>query len=148
MSKPAKKVTINERIAELMRRHNLSSREFAKTLGMKYGQVYHVVAGDLRKPSWELLQAILTHYPEASPEWLLLHDQDDGSQTVLDYQPSDDLDQMNSGELKQAVRRAESSIFYLLQENIRLKNRIIGLQEKVNVMAAHIGKIFPDLEDK
>jgi len=108
--------------------------------------VYHVVAGDLRKPSWELLRAIMTHYPEASAEWLLLHDLDDGRQTVQQYKPAHDLEGMNSTELKQAVRRAENSIIGLLQENTHLKNRIITLQEKVTGMAAHIGKLFPEIK--
>ncbi|MFI3277656.1 MAG: helix-turn-helix transcriptional regulator [Rikenellaceae bacterium] len=62
---------MNEKIAYLMKSEGLTSSRFAEILKIQPSGVSHLLSGR-NKPSCDLLQRILTHFPKINPDWLLL----------------------------------------------------------------------------
>lgn len=62
---------INERILAIMAHFSKSKSEFAAELGISQGVLSHLSSGR-NKAGLDLVVSVLTHYPDVSPEWLLL----------------------------------------------------------------------------
>lgn len=62
--------TINERFVTLIEALGKNPNNFAKILGKGYTSIDSIVKGKT-KPSFDLLEAVLEHYPQVSPEWLM-----------------------------------------------------------------------------
>lgn len=62
---------MKEKLLDLLRSEGLKSGQFAELLGISQGVVSHLLAGR-NKPSFDLLQKILSRFPRINPDWLLL----------------------------------------------------------------------------
>jgi len=61
---------MKERIKTFLADQNLSAKEFAEKIGVQASSISHIITGR-NKPSVELLQKMLRHYPEFDVYWLL-----------------------------------------------------------------------------
>ena len=61
---------LNKRVMQVMQHFDLSPSIFADEIGISRSKMSHIVNGR-NKPSIEVLQCILTRYPDISSEWLL-----------------------------------------------------------------------------
>ncbi|GAB4050371.1 hypothetical protein [Spirosoma litoris] len=62
--------TINLRINQVMEREKMNINTFSKTLNKSYTAINSIVKG-LSKPGWELLEAIISNFPDINPGWLM-----------------------------------------------------------------------------
>jgi transcriptional regulator with XRE-family HTH domain len=66
-----KTVAMESRIQRLIGSENLSPTEFADIIGVQRSAISHILSGR-NKPSFDLIQKILTKFPRVSSEWLLM----------------------------------------------------------------------------
>jgi len=59
------------RIQKLIGAENLSPTKFADVIGVQRSAISHILSGR-NKPSFDLIQRILTKFPRVSSEWLLM----------------------------------------------------------------------------
>jgi len=59
------------RIQRLIGSENLSPTKFADIIGVQRSAISHILSGR-NKPSFDLMQKILTKFPRVSSEWLLM----------------------------------------------------------------------------
>jgi len=59
------------RIQRLIGSENLSPTKFADIIGVQRSAISHILSGR-NKPSFDLIQKILTKFPRVSSEWLLM----------------------------------------------------------------------------
>lgn len=62
---------LNKRIIEVMVRTEHSKSTFAKTLDVSLPLITHITTGR-NKPGLDIIQKLLTHFEDISPDWLLL----------------------------------------------------------------------------
>lgn len=62
---------LNKRIVELMLRFNHSKSSLANALGVSLPLITHVTTGR-NKPGIDILQKVLSNFPQVDPRWLLL----------------------------------------------------------------------------
>ena len=62
---------MKERIQKLLHEYSLSSTKFADQIGVQRSSISHILSGR-NKPGFEFLQKLLRHYPEISPQWIIL----------------------------------------------------------------------------
>jgi DNA-binding XRE family transcriptional regulator len=62
---------LNKRIIEVMVRTEHSKSSFATTLGVSLPLITHITTGR-NKPGLDIIQKLLTHFEQISPDWLLL----------------------------------------------------------------------------
>ena len=62
---------MKDRIKALLEHLNVTSAEFADKLGIQRSGVSHILAGR-NNPSLDLLQKVMTNYPQINPDWLIL----------------------------------------------------------------------------
>ncbi len=62
---------LNERVVKIMDFKGVSKTEFASVLNISPAILSHISSGR-NKPSVDVLQKILSHYPDISAEWLLM----------------------------------------------------------------------------
>ncbi|MDP1726517.1 MAG: helix-turn-helix transcriptional regulator [Bacteroidota bacterium] len=62
---------LNKRVLSVMEAKNLSRTAFASLLEISLPVLTHIGSGR-NKPGLELIQKILTHFPDIDPDWLLL----------------------------------------------------------------------------
>ncbi len=62
---------LNRRVAKVMEAKKISKTEFSLLLNISAPILSHISSGR-NKPSVDVLQKILTHYPDISAEWLLM----------------------------------------------------------------------------
>jgi plasmid maintenance system antidote protein VapI len=64
-------VDINQRISTLISLLNSNPNSFADSIGVKSPVIYNIVKGRKSKPSYEIIQKILTVYNALNANWLL-----------------------------------------------------------------------------
>jgi predicted transcriptional regulator len=62
---------LNVRVVEIMKIKEVSKTEFASVLNISPAILSHISSGR-NKPGVDVLQKILSHYPDISAEWLLM----------------------------------------------------------------------------
>lgn len=62
---------LETRILEVFAESGLSRQEFASRIGISNAVMSHISSGR-NKASMDLVHSILTHFPDISPDWLLL----------------------------------------------------------------------------
>lgn len=62
---------MESRIQKLIGAENLSPTKFADVIGVQRSAISHILSGR-NKPSFDLIQRILTKFPRVSSEWLLM----------------------------------------------------------------------------
>ena len=65
---------MREKLQKLMSAEHLTPSRFAELLGIQPSGVSHLLSGR-NKPSFDLVQKILRHFPHINPDWLLLEDE-------------------------------------------------------------------------
>ena len=68
---------INDRIRLILKANNLTSSEFADTIGVKRSNLSHVLSGR-NKPGLEFLAKIIESFPNVNASWLLTGTQREG----------------------------------------------------------------------
>ena len=66
-----KSFTMESRIQRLIGSENLSPTKFADIIGVQRSAISHILSGR-NKPSFDLIQKILSKFPRVSSEWLLM----------------------------------------------------------------------------
>ncbi|MBT3421795.1 MAG: helix-turn-helix domain-containing protein [Bacteroidetes bacterium] len=61
---------LTNRIKELLESNNLNPSKLADQIGINRSRLSHILTGR-NNPSLEIIQGILTHYPQINPDWLL-----------------------------------------------------------------------------
>jgi hypothetical protein len=62
---------LNKRVIEVMVRSDLSKSTFASVLDVSLPLITHITSGR-NKPGLDIIQKLLTHFKDISPDWLLL----------------------------------------------------------------------------
>lgn len=62
---------MNSRLLQFLSAENITQSQFADTIGVARASVSHILSGR-NKPSYEFITAMLRHYPQLNPEWLML----------------------------------------------------------------------------
>ena len=89
---------ISERIKLIIKSHNLTASSFADKLGIQRSSVSHLLAGR-NKPSLDVLQKILTHFPRVNATWLVTG-KEPGSQTKSITEESNDEQKPTTDQIK------------------------------------------------
>jgi len=91
------------RINKLINTENLSPTKFADIIGVQRSAISHILSGR-NKPSFDLMQKILTKFPRVSSEWLLMG-RGDMYKTMVQQRlfDVDDKHVENNSEVKQAT---------------------------------------------
>ena len=63
-------MAVNDRIKIILSTHGISASEFALELGIQRSAVSHLLSGR-NKPSLDMLEKILKHYPRVNAHWLI-----------------------------------------------------------------------------
>lgn len=66
-----KTTTMKERIAEILATYGLTASKFAEILSVQPSGISHILSGR-NKPGYDLIVAVLSNFPDISPDWLLL----------------------------------------------------------------------------
>lgn len=74
-------MTVNERVMEIMKRENLSQKEFASILDISQ-PVLTYVANGRNKVSLDIVTKIASKYPEINLRWLVLGEGETRQETV------------------------------------------------------------------
>jgi plasmid maintenance system antidote protein VapI len=75
------------RILRFLEQKNVSATKFADTIGITRSSMSHIVSGR-NKPSMDMVQKILQHYPEVNPDWLILGQGDMFRQKKVPQEPN------------------------------------------------------------
>lgn len=62
---------IQDRIKMVMKMHNKNASQFADTIDVQRSSISHILNGR-NKPSLDLVQKILTHFPRVNADWLII----------------------------------------------------------------------------
>ena len=62
---------MKERILQFINAEQISSTQFADTIGVQRSSVSHILSGR-NNPSFDFIRKILSNYPAISAEWLIL----------------------------------------------------------------------------
>lgn len=68
--------SINERLVLLISTLNLNNNSFAKELGVSPTVTYNIIGGRFSKPSYDLLEKIISTFDNVNPNWLMKGDGD------------------------------------------------------------------------
>jgi len=63
-------MNLTERLSYIMKLNELSASAFADKIGVQRSGISHILSGR-NKPSLELIQKILHHFPKVSADWLI-----------------------------------------------------------------------------
>lgn len=69
-------MTLNDKIKLIIGERNLTPSHFADEIGVQRSSISHILSGRNR-PSLELVQKIITRFPDLTYEWLLAEPQGD-----------------------------------------------------------------------
>lgn len=61
---------ISERIATIIKSHNLTNSSFADELGVQRSNISHIISGR-SKPGLEFLEKVLLRFPRVNADWLI-----------------------------------------------------------------------------
>lgn len=64
-------MNINDRIKILIKELGLNNNSFAKSLGINPAVTFNIIEGRRTKPSYDLLEKIITQYSQVNIYWLL-----------------------------------------------------------------------------
>lgn len=62
---------MNSRLSQFLSAENLTQAQFADTIGVSRSNISHIMSGR-NKPSYEIIAAMMEHYPALNYEWLIL----------------------------------------------------------------------------
>jgi predicted transcriptional regulator len=117
---------LNKRIIEVMVRTEHSKSTFAKTLDVSLPLITHITTGR-NKPGLDLIQKLLTHFEDISPDWLLLGT---GSMhrekpKAVDFSPV--IEQLDT--LATEIEQVEQSQQRIIQYHKMLMDEMLHLKE-------------------
>ncbi len=64
-------MTVNQRINFIIEQKGLNKNSFSVAIGIQPQTLHHIVGGRLTKPSFEVLQKIISTYSDINPSWLI-----------------------------------------------------------------------------
>lgn len=76
---------ISERIQLIIKSHNLTASTFAEEVGIQRSSVSHLLAGR-NKPSLDVLEKILNHFPRVDAAWLITGKQSYNKDVLIEKQ--------------------------------------------------------------
>lgn len=121
---------IIERIKELIARKEMSETSFAKLIGVSQRTLNNYMNG--RTPSLEVLDAILSVFPEVSSEWLL---RGEGKMLKSDINenktsPINVDGDFKTIEMEKKIKRLEVAMDALIEKNERLEAELAEYKAK------------------
>ncbi len=140
--------TINQRIAILIKELKMNNNSFAKSINKSSSTINYIVEGKT-KPGYELLEGIVTTYPQVNAEWLMK-----GEGELMISAQTDQPDTY----LQEHLEKLETNFTKLLEQltvkdtQIQYKDsQIAGLQRvvdafllgKLDGVPFHEGRIVP-----
>lgn len=81
---------ISERIQLIIKSHNLTASTFAEEVGIQRSSVSHLLAGR-NKPSLDVLEKILNHFPRVDAAWLITGKQSGNKDALSEKQSISNL---------------------------------------------------------
>lgn len=127
---------MESRIQKLIGAENLSPTKFADVIGVQRSAISHILSGR-NKPSFDLIQRILTKFPRVSSEWLLMGRGEMYKTTI--QQRLFDVD-LKPNEIKNEVKQP------VIQENIT--NISATKEPQIRVNESSIERIIIFYNDK
>ncbi len=127
---------MESRIQKLIGAENLSPTKFADVIGVQRSAISHILSGR-NKPSFDLIQKILTKFPRVSSEWLLMGRGEMYKTTI--QQRLFDVD-LKPNEVKNEVKQP------VIQENIT--NILATKEPEIRVNESSIERIIIFYNDK
>ena len=127
---------MESRIQKLIGAENLSPTKFADVIGVQRSAISHILSGR-NKPSFDLIQKILTKFPRVSSEWLLMGRGEMYKTTI--QQRLFDVD-LKPNEVKNEVKQP------VIQENIT--NILATKEPEIRVNESSIERIIIFYSDK
>lgn len=127
---------MESRIQKLIGAENLSPTKFADVIGVQRSAISHILSGR-NKPSFDLIQRILTKFPRVSSEWLLMGRGEMYKTTI--QQRLFDVD-LKPNEVKNEVKQP------VIQENIT--NISAAKEPEIRVNESSIERIIIFYNDK
>lgn len=124
---------ISERIKLIIKSHNLTASSFADRLGIQRSSVSHLLAGR-NKPSLDVLQKILNHFPRVNATWLVT------GETPNNSPDSSDSSTTSAVKTKEEV----STIDKVKDEDPPEYSKQISLNKPENKKLVSIVKFFSD----
>lgn len=62
---------MKDRLLKIIKHYNLTSTRFADELGVERSGISHILSGR-NQPSYDFIVKLMKHYPEISPDWLIM----------------------------------------------------------------------------
>lgn len=139
---------INDRIIKLIELFDMNPNSFAETIGVKGTVIFNIIKGRRNKPSYDVLEKILTSFEEVSAKWLIR-----GQGAVLQKVNDRDGLFLNLPEVtghykrkehvlgivkkletdykinKHTLRSLKNEIQNMVNDNIEYRDRLIQMQE-------------------
>lgn len=63
--------SIQERIKDLIEKKGLNKNSFSNMIGIQPQTLHHIVSGRMTKPSFEVIQKIVSTFSDINPAWLI-----------------------------------------------------------------------------
>lgn len=136
-------MTINDRISILITVLNSNPNYFAETLGVKSPIIYNIIKGRRSKPSYDVLQKILTIYSSVNANWLLNGDGEIWKSEVENPIDNTETYEVVGDRISNLVSTLRNQlgddpgleeltelVKILLKENVSQKGKIAALYEK------------------
>jgi len=122
--------TVNQRISEIIKMKGLNKNSFAVKIGISGQTIHNIVSGRHNKPSFEVLDKIMSAFEDINPSWLMtgegeMHKNGLGG-PLLSRQPADNGQygsevvarlQRENSDLKSELLKAKDEIIALLKRN-------------------------------
>mgnify|MGYP003397347028 CR=1 FL=1 len=133
-----KNSNINERILYIIEnQHNNNQKKFAESIGFAAQVIYNIVSGRKSKPSYDVIEAIISTNDDIDSEWLLT-----GKGSMLKNKL--ESDQLNFKELAEARAEIIDGLKYkissLEKEILELKQQDQDKSKSTPPMATSTGK--------
>lgn len=125
--------TIGERFSQLIEDQKLTTNAFATSLGKPYTSIKVILDG-VSKPGFELIEKVLTTYPNLSSAWLLMGE--GNMYRNIDNQPnkSDDYLKEHLHTLEENFNRLASQLEKKDQQLEAADRRAEGLQRTIDAL--------------
>ncbi len=138
--------SISDRLTALIKKMNMSGRQFAQSVGKSPSNVASVTDGKT-KPSFDFLEAIILAYPQLNRDWLLMGEGEMFRKETngKDAQPDSQLiahlskvvnDALSERDLYREQLLAKDRQIEILQQTIQvLAGKFKGVSSKANALA-------------
>lgn len=146
---------LNKRVLSVMEFKQMSKSSFAIALDTSLPVLTHISSGR-NKPGLELIQRILSRFPDISPDWLILGNGEMYRDTIVKPDFSTEINQLNQmqSELQVQMKHLQQVIEYhqLLYKEISYLGDLDQLlnrnKQGAQLIQSKIGELIQSIESK